>query len=107
MALIPVIGMSQMDDKLKHKIAGNVISTGVGFTMYKLTDKPTLSVFTGILSGVLAGALKETYDKSQGRKFDNEDLAATCWGSLIGGLITIPMIDINRKNRKLKTITFY
>ena len=100
MLLSPLTMIGQMDDKTMHMIAGNVISTGVGYTMYEITDKPALSVGIGFFSGVLAGVLKEAYDKQQGRVFNNQDLAATIWGSLIGSLITIPIIDINRKNRR-------
>ena len=86
MLLSPLTMIGQMDDKTMHMIAGNVISTGVGYTMYEITDKPALSVGIGFFSGVLAGVLKEAYDKQQGRVFNNQDLTATIWGSLIGSL---------------------
>lgn len=104
--LLPLSLFSQLDDLTKHKIAGNIISTSVGVGMYKLTDKPFLSVSVGFLSGVLAGVLKEQYDKSHNGVSSKEDIYATTWGSLIGGMIVIPIIDINRKNRELRKLKF-
>ena len=103
MVLFSVSTFAQRSDLTHHNLAGNIISTGVSYGMYKLTDKPALSVLGGFAAGCLVGILKEAYDKQQGRTFDNYDLAATIWGSAIGAIIVIPIIDIN-KQKQLKFI---
>ena len=103
---LPLLSFGQMNDKTKHKIAGHVISMGVGITVYKITDKPVLSFFSGVVASLLAGHIKEEYDLYQGRVYDKLDLAATVWGGTVGGVCIIPIIDINRKNRREKKLKF-
>jgi hypothetical protein len=92
-----------MDDGFKHKVAGNVISLGVGAVTYELTDKPFLSVAVGFTSGVLISVLKEeVYDKRMKKGTHNkQDYYDGSWGSLVGSLMLVVYID-GRENRKDK-----
>ena len=104
--LSPLAMFGQMGDKTKHMVCGNLISTSVGLTLYKITDKPFLSGLIGFGASILAGHLKEEYDLYNGRVYDKQDLTATIWGGAIGWVIEIPIIDIDRKNRREKELKF-
>lgn len=103
--LIPLISNAQTD-KLYHNIAGNVISTGVGYGTYKLTNKVGLSIVSGLVSGIAAGYLKEElYDKQWGKgTYDKKDMYATSWGSAVGSICLVVLIDNNKKKKQLKNL---
>ena len=97
--LLPLFSFSQIDDKVLHNYAGAGASIIGGYAIYKITNKPALGYAGGFALGVLAGIVKERYDKSQGREFSNLDLQATAWGSAIGTVVLIIPIKHNRKKK--------
>ena len=103
--LLPLISNAQTD-KLYHNIAGNVISTGIGYGTYKLTNKVGLSIVSGLVSGVAAGYLKEELYDKQWKKgtYDKKDLYATSWGSAVGSICLVVLIDNNKKKKQLKNL---
>ena len=103
--LIPLISHAQTD-KLYHNIAGNIVSTGIGYGTYKLTDKVGVSLITGLVSGVVAGIAKEEiWDKRMGKgTYDKKDLYATSWGSAVGSICLVVLIDNNKKKKQLKNL---
>ena len=105
--LISVNCFGQSDD-FKHKVAGNVISLGIGAVTYELTDKPFLSMAVGFSSGVLIGVLKEeVYDKRMKKgTYSKIDMLDTGWGSLVGSLCLAVYID-GREKRKEKIKVSY
>ena len=77
-------------DKDSHKLAGTVIVFITGFILYHFTEiNFWLCLIFGLLAGVLAGVLKEyAWDKYLKKGvFSNEDIYATLWGTLIGGVV--------------------
>lgn len=105
--LLPFISNAQTD-KLYHNLAGNVISTGVGYGTYKLTNKVGLSIVSGLVSGIAVGYLKEeVFDKRWGKgTYDKKDLYATSWGSSVGTVMLVVLINEN-KIKKEKRIKLY
>jgi len=82
-----------MDDKDKHKIAGNLITLLVGGLFYLLTKDAFISVALGFISGCIAGFAKEYYDlRVKKTKFDWWDLGATLWGTSVGTIMLIMII---------------
>ena len=102
----PLIGFSQ-SDVTKHYIAGNIISTGVGYGTYKITDKVGVSLIAGFVSGVVAGIAKEEiWDKRMGKGFhEHKDIYNTSWGSSVGTVMLVVIINEN-KIKKEKRINF-
>ena len=95
--LLPLISNAQ-SDVTKHYIAGNIISTGVGYATYKLTDKVGVSLIAGFVSGVVAGIVKEEiWDKRMGKGFhEHKDIYNTSWGSSVGTVMLVVLINENR-----------
>ena len=94
-ALIPVMAKAQFikDDKLKHKLVSHTIVHVGGYTMYKTTNKPGLSIFTSIVTSLLIGYSKEKfYDKT----FSKEDMIANINGVVIGAVCLAVTIDLNK-----------
>ena len=87
-------------DKQLHFGAGLVSGT-VGYEyVYSKTNNRKKAFAAGILTSVLAGVVKETYDSTQsGNKFDIKDLGATALGG-ISVNVTIQLF--NKKKRKQK-----
>ena len=68
--------------------------------MYSKTKDRKKAFAAGILTSVLAGVAKETYDSTQRKnKFDPKDLAATALGGLTLS-ITIDIGDLLKKKKK-------
>lgn len=103
---MPLMAFSQ-SDVTKHYIAGNIVSTGVGYATYKLTDKVGVSLLTGFVSGVVAGIVKEEiWDKRMGKGFhEHKDIYNTSWGSSVGTVMLVVIINENR-DKKEKRINF-
>ena len=95
---------SQIDDKALHVYAGCAITMVTSEVLQSYNVKPWKAVLIGLGAGVLAGAGKElVWDKAMNRGTpDVWDFTSTCWGSLIGVIIEIPIIDLRLK-RKDKT----
>ena len=104
--LLPLISNAQ-SDVTKHYIAGNIISTGVGYATYKITDKVGVSLITGFVSGIVAGIVKEEiWDKRMDNGFhEHKDIYNTSWGSSVGTVMLVVIINEN-KIKKEKRINF-
>ena len=72
------------EDKQKHFVAGSVIG-GVSILMMnkKVHNKKT-KFWVAVGTSLVAGVLKETYDKNNGGKFDWEDVGYTVGGGIVG-----------------------
>jgi uncharacterized protein YfiM (DUF2279 family) len=72
---------SAQQDKLKHFVAGSIISASTYHITYSKTHNKNKAIVYSIASGIIAGTLKELHDtKTTG--FDNKDLAYTISGSI-------------------------
>tara|TARA_R110002012_G_scaffold43211_13_gene117003 strand:+ start:4385 stop:4717 length:333 start_codon:yes stop_codon:yes gene_type:complete len=94
------------EDKKLHFAAG-VISGFAGYEyVYSKTKNKKKAFAAGVLTSVLAGAAKETFDSTQSNnKFDLNDLAATALGGLSVN-VTIKLFNKNKnKNEKNINIT--
>jgi hypothetical protein len=101
--LIPILSFGQKD-KTIHFYAGAGISMGTGLIVDHFTHRHTLSMFSGIVVGSLAGIAKEAiYDKALHKgECDNWDAMATTWGAIIGGLVVRVKFDLDdKKQRKI------
>jgi len=86
-------------DKVAHFSCGYLISSYTNIQTYELLSftqmntktAKAVSLITGVGMGVLAGHLKETYDRRHGGTYNMADLRATIYGS-IAGSITIRLI---------------
>ena len=91
--LAPSLVFSQLlqeKDKQLHFAAGALSGTvGHLYFFNKTQDKKT-AIIAGISTSLLAGLAKETYDASQGGKFDGRDILATTLGGITVN-ITIPL----------------
>jgi len=87
------------DDKKLHFAAG-AIASSVGYEyVYSKTKDRKKAFAAGILTSVLAGVAKETYDSTQsGNKFDIKDLSATA----LGGISVSVTIQLFKKKNKKK-----
>ena len=97
--ILPLSLFAQMDDKTKHKLAGNVICYGVSEGVFQATKKPYLSIFAGLGAGILAGVTKEVYDKSKGGQFNSFDLGATAFGSALSTMVFTVRLDLYYKKK--------
>lgn len=90
---------AQLDDKTMHVYAGFGITMATSEILQGCNVKPWKAVLIGLGAGVLAGGGKELiYDKAMHRGTpDVWDFTSTCWGSLIGVVIEVPIIDIRNK----------
>ena len=99
---------SQIDDKTLHVYSGFAITMVTSEVLQGCNVKPWKAVLIGFGAGVLAGAGKElVWDKAMHRGTpDVWDFTSTCWGSLIGVAIEIPIIDLKarRKDKQLNKI---
>jgi uncharacterized protein YfiM (DUF2279 family) len=77
------------EDKIKHVIAGAVISVAATELIYTKTKNHTTSVLVGVGVGVLFGFMKEVYDSS-GR--GNRDVKDFLWTSAGSTLPTISFV---------------
>jgi len=85
-------------DKKLHFQAG-VITGAIGYDfVYSKTKDRNKAFAAGILTSVLAGVAKETYDSTrQGNKFDIKDLGATALG---GVSVNLTIKLFNKKKKK-------
>jgi len=84
--LIPFLSQSQIQpDKVKHFVAGTVISYTSSFVSYKLGASKKQAIFIGFGTAILAGLGKEIYDKTTGKGQPSfADFAWTGVGSMAG-----------------------
>ena len=96
--LLPLMAKAQFikDDKLKHKLASHLIVHAGGYMMYKASNRAGLSIATSIAASLLTGYFKESYDKSQGREFSNDDMGANINGILVGAICLAVQINLNQ-----------
>lgn len=92
-----------LSDDNKHFLAGHLISSGAGYSMYFLTNKPALSAFCGALTGIAAGVIKEKiHDKYLGKGTPSTaDGLTTGFASTNAAFSISITINIERKNNKL------
>lgn len=88
-------------DKFYHSTAGAFVGSSVYMYSYYRTDKIFLSMALSVLSSFIVGEAKELYDRNNGGKFTNDDLAATTLGGFSGVFTKIIQIDIQQKNKML------
>ena len=96
----------QEEDKRLHFAAG-VITSSISYQfVYSKTQNREKAIAAGVLTSLMAGISKETYDSFQpNNKFDQADLATTVLGGLSVGL-TIKLFNKNKnKNEKNINIT--
>jgi putative lipoprotein len=86
-------------DKQLHFAAG-MLSSSVDYDyVYSKTKDRKKAFAAGILTSVLAGVAKETYDSTQpGNKFDIKDFGATA----LGGISVSVTIQLFNKKKKKK-----
>jgi len=89
-------------DKKLHFQAG-VITGAIGYDfVYSKTKDRNKAFAAGILTSVLAGVAKETYDSTRpGNKFDVKDLGATALGG-ISVNVTIQLFNKKKKKKNKK-----
>ncbi len=89
-------------DKQLHFAAG-MLSSSVGYDyVYSKTKDRKKAFAAGILTSVLAGVAKETYDSTQsGNKFDIKDLGATALGG-VSVSVTIQLFNKKKKKKNKK-----
>jgi uncharacterized protein YfiM (DUF2279 family) len=89
-------------DKQLHFAAG-MLSSSVGYDyVYSKTKDRKKAFAAGILTSVLAGVAKETYDSTQpGNKFDIKDFGATALGG-ISVSVTIQLFNKKKKKKNKK-----
>ena len=90
------------EDKQLHFGAG-LISGTIGYEyVYSKTKDRKKAFAAGILTSVLAGVAKETYDSTRpGNKFDVKDLGATALGG-ISVNVTIQLFNKKKKKKNKK-----
>jgi uncharacterized protein YfiM (DUF2279 family) len=74
-------------DKVKHFIAGNLITANTTLIAYKITKNKNKALLIGFGAGVLAGATKELYDSTGRGCCDFKDFAWTCIGSSVSTVV--------------------
>lgn len=94
--------IGQIKDNVLHVYSGTIITLGTSEILQQCNVKPRNAVMIGFAAGIFAGAAKEIiWDKEMRRgTSDKMDFFNTCWGSLIGVAIEIPIIDIKNKFKK-------
>ncbi len=103
LATIPMLTFGQrINDGLKHKLAGNVISLGVGAVTYEITGKKGFSIAAGFGAGILAGVLKEEiYDKRMKKGvYSEEDMIDTGFGAAVGTIMLAVYVDERGKRKQ-------
>ncbi len=88
------------DKKIEHIAAGYVIGSAGNYLVYKLTDNKTVGLISGVALSLLAGHLKEEYDRRHDKYYSNTDLMYTGIGG-IGGSVTIHFVIKKREKKKM------
>ena len=83
-------------DKVKHFVAGAVISSVSYAWIYQATHSHKKAFWGGLGVSILAGVVKESIDQYNYGGFDIKDLGATGLGGVTGTVT----IEIFRKKRK-------
>lgn len=96
--LIPFLLSSQIDNSIKHKYAGAIITIGTSELLQQINVKPKYAIMIGFGTGLLAGACKELiYDKQMKKGNCNKyDFFDTAWGSLCGVTVSIAISEIKK-----------
>ena len=76
-----------LNDKDKHFLVNSMGAPTLSIALYKITDRPLLSIITSSLLFTGVNFLKEDYDRKRGRKFDGKDIAAGTQGLVTGNFI--------------------
>ncbi len=89
-------------DKQLHYAAG-ILSGAVGYNfVYEKTKDKNKALAAGVITSILAGVAKETYDSTRpGNKFDTKDLAATTLGGITIS-VTIKLFKNVKNNKKVR-----
>lgn len=75
-------------DKLLHILAGIIIALLVLKVMSFLPTMPMIARIVSFAAVIVAGVIREVYNKKNGGIFDKYDLYATIFGGLIVELLT-------------------
>lgn len=75
-------------DKVAHFCACFAVTVVVA----AILRKHDCAIFVGILTGMVAGIVKETIDKARGGVFDTWDLLADFLGTLTGAICAIALL---------------
>lgn len=90
-------GQLSESDKESHFAAGTIIGgISYGLVLEETQDK-TIAFIASIAGAVAAGYIKETFDKTRGYGFDNNDFLATAGGGLTIGITLDILVKDNRK----------
>ena len=74
---------------------GNAIVVGVSVLLFLWTGNDVWSLLIGFCLGVLSGAVKELFDRYTGLgTYDVLDFYSTAWGSVIGLVMSVVIIDL-------------
>lgn len=85
----------------KHLGAGVVIGAVGGYAAHKVFKGSRGWMWAGALgSSLAAGVAKETYDKSQGALWENDDILYTAIGGAISALVLDMILDSKRGSGK-------
>lgn len=93
-------------DKVNHFSCGFLIGVTANALTEEITTSKTLGLISGVAFGILAGHLKETYDKNHGGFYSKPDLKATILGTVLGS-VSIRIIFGNSVHRKKVDKQFY
>lgn len=85
----------------KHLGAGVVIGGVGGYAAHKIFNGKRGWTWAGAVgSSLAAGLSKETYDKSNGGVWENDDVIFTAVGGIISGLVMDMVLNIRRTSGK-------
>ena len=100
--LLSQLSFGQIEqDKVKHFVAGALITSVVNTSVYSLTKNKDNALFMGLVAGVGAGLIKELYDSQYRGGFDLRDLVATGFGSFAASIPLVVIETIIDRKRKI------
>ena len=88
-------------DKVKHFVAGALITSVVNTSVYSLNKNKDNALFMGLVAGVGAGLVKELYDSQYRGGFDLRDLVATGFGSFAASIPLVAVETLIDRKRKI------
>jgi len=88
-------------DKVKHFVAGAVITSVVNTSVYSLTKNKDNALFMGLAAGIGAGLVKELYDSKYRGGFSVTDLVATGFGSFSASIPLVAVETLIDRKRKI------
>lgn len=78
-----------MNDKKYHVLAGLLIAVAVGLPAYLESLNLFAGLWSAIVSGIIAGGVKEWCDNKYNLEWDWRDFAATCLGAIVMALLIV------------------